>query len=85
MRLHFTIRDLLWLTALVAMGLGWWLHDRSMVAERNAITKILTTWKQTSDQSYQAVNERLHAQIEDLEKQLPVANEVSVPQAATSR
>ena len=85
MRLRFTIRDLLWLTVVVAMGLGWWLHDRSMVAERNAIIKNLTTWKQTSDQSYQAVNGRLHARIEDLEKQLPAANEVRVPQAATSR
>ena len=28
MRLRFTIRDLLWLTALIAMGLGWWLEHR---------------------------------------------------------
>jgi hypothetical protein len=29
MRLRFTISDLLWLTAVVAMGLGWWLdHPR---------------------------------------------------------
>jgi hypothetical protein len=25
---HFTIRDVLWLTALVAMGLGWWTEWR---------------------------------------------------------
>ena len=31
MRLRFTIRDLLWLTALVAMGIGWWL-DRLRLA-----------------------------------------------------
>jgi hypothetical protein len=24
----FTIRDLLWLIALIAMGLGWWLDHR---------------------------------------------------------
>ena len=30
MRLRFTIRDLLWLTALVALAVGWWLdHHRS--------------------------------------------------------
>jgi hypothetical protein len=29
---HFTIRDALWLTALVAVGLGWWI-DRSRRAE----------------------------------------------------
>jgi hypothetical protein len=27
MRLRFTIRDLLWLTALVAMGVGWWVNS----------------------------------------------------------
>jgi len=25
MRFRFTIRDLLWLTLVVAMGVGWWL------------------------------------------------------------
>jgi len=29
MKLRFTIRDLLWLTALIAMGIGWWLDHRS--------------------------------------------------------
>ena len=26
---RFTIRDLLWLTVMVALGLGWWLHHRA--------------------------------------------------------
>jgi hypothetical protein len=30
---RFTIRDVLWLTALVTMGAAWWL-DRSRLAER---------------------------------------------------
>ena len=30
MRLRFTIRDLLWLTALLAMGLAWWLDHRRL-------------------------------------------------------
>jgi len=25
---HFTIRDVLWLTALVALGVGWWIDHR---------------------------------------------------------
>ena len=29
MRLHFTIRDLLWLTVVVAMGVAWWLDHRA--------------------------------------------------------
>jgi len=28
MRFRFTIRDLLWLTLVVALGLGWWLDHR---------------------------------------------------------
>jgi hypothetical protein len=27
MHFRFTIRDLLWLTALVAMGVGWWISN----------------------------------------------------------
>jgi hypothetical protein len=30
---RFTIRDVLWLTALVALGVGWWIHARAMSAE----------------------------------------------------
>jgi len=29
---RFTIRDVLWLTALVAVGVGWWLDHRHVVA-----------------------------------------------------
>ena len=32
MRLRFTIRDLLWLTLVVAMAVGWWLEHRSWTA-----------------------------------------------------
>ena len=30
MRFRFTIRDLLWLTALIAMGMAWWLDHRAI-------------------------------------------------------
>jgi hypothetical protein len=30
MKLHFTIRDLLWLTLVVAMGVGWWLREQQL-------------------------------------------------------
>ena len=30
MRFRFTIRDLFWLTALIAMGVGWWLDHRQL-------------------------------------------------------
>jgi hypothetical protein len=35
MRFRFSIRDLLWLTALVAMAAGWWL-DHRRVQTQNA-------------------------------------------------
>ena len=31
--LMFTIRDLLWLTALVALATGWWLDHRSLTKQ----------------------------------------------------
>jgi hypothetical protein len=30
--MRFSIRDLLWATVVVAMGLGWWVSDRAMEA-----------------------------------------------------
>jgi len=30
MRFRFTIRDLLWLTLVVAMGVAWWIDHRSL-------------------------------------------------------
>jgi hypothetical protein len=37
MPLRFTIRDLLWLTALLAMGLAWWLDysDRKWITAKD--------------------------------------------------
>ena len=31
--MRFTIRDLLWLTVVVALGLGWWVHQRRLRGE----------------------------------------------------
>jgi hypothetical protein len=39
MRLRFTIRDLLWLTALVAMGMSWWVDRRNLAANLAARDK----------------------------------------------
>jgi hypothetical protein len=30
---HFTIRDVLWLTVVVGLGVGWWV-DRARLADR---------------------------------------------------
>ena len=33
---HFTIRDVLWLTAFVAMGVGWWLDHAGLSRRRTS-------------------------------------------------
>jgi hypothetical protein len=33
MRLQFTVRDLLWLTLVVGMGIGWWLDQRHLISK----------------------------------------------------
>jgi len=60
MRFRFTIRDLLWLTALVAMALGWWLDHNRLVAV--AVFKI----KPLDPLHVEAGNLRPHAPITGL-------------------
>jgi hypothetical protein len=36
---RFTIRDVLWLTVVVAMGVTWWLDRRKAFAERAHISR----------------------------------------------
>jgi hypothetical protein len=37
---RFTIRDVLWLTVVVAMGAGWWVDHRHSAYEREVIRKL---------------------------------------------
>ncbi|HEY2881077.1 MAG TPA: hypothetical protein VGJ15_01560 [Pirellulales bacterium] len=37
MRLHFSIRDLLWLTVVAALAVGWWLDYRQVARERDGL------------------------------------------------
>jgi hypothetical protein len=39
--MRFTIRDLVWLTVLVAMGLGWWLHAKRSAVEKRQLQRDL--------------------------------------------
>jgi hypothetical protein len=39
--MRFTIRDLVWLTVLVAMGLGWWLHAKRSASEKRQLQRDL--------------------------------------------
>jgi hypothetical protein len=40
MRLRFTIRDLLWLTLVVAMAVGWWIDRRNVVDEMRQLVSL---------------------------------------------
>ena len=33
MRLHFTIRDLLWLVVVVALAVGWWINNSRLTSQ----------------------------------------------------
>jgi hypothetical protein len=35
---RFSIRDVLWLTVVVGLALGWWLEHREFVAYREHVT-----------------------------------------------
>jgi hypothetical protein len=37
MKLRFTIRDLLWLTVVVALAAGWWISYRQMQSKINRL------------------------------------------------
>ncbi len=37
---RFTIRDLLWLTVVVAMGCGWWFHYSRQLARQQEAARI---------------------------------------------
>jgi hypothetical protein len=39
--MRFTIRDLIWLSILVAVGLGWWLHAQRATAEKRQLQRDL--------------------------------------------
>jgi hypothetical protein len=38
MRLRFTIRDLLWLTVVVALAVVWWVDRRNVVVQGDQLT-----------------------------------------------
>ena len=70
MRLRFSIRDLLWLTLVVALALGWWIDRNKVIADltkgmqnvRNEIRPYIIENERISDE-----NERLTKRIETLE------------------
>jgi hypothetical protein len=43
--LRFTIRDLCWLTLVVAVAMGWWLRERELHAQVDKANNRSTKWR----------------------------------------
>jgi hypothetical protein len=65
MRFRCSIRDLFWLTALVAMGIGWWCDHRYTVQQLNFCIEALDQTSQELEQlqaeSGQQINSLRHS------------------------
>lgn len=48
-RIQFTIRDLLWLAALVALAIGWWLDHDTVRQERDRLRELQAETQQKAD------------------------------------
>ena len=71
MPLRFTIRDLLWLTLVAALAVGWWIdHRRTDSAMREAQTKaaILQAEFVTARSKFEMAFEQLRARLNWAEK-----------------
>jgi hypothetical protein len=63
---RFTIRDVLWLMALVAMGVGWWSSNRAVIARKEVTAshavalrgqlKLAKTYSKTLEWAFQKRN-----------------------------
>jgi hypothetical protein len=42
---RFSVRDVLWLTLVVALGLGWCLRDRQLISERDRAIGLADKWR----------------------------------------
>jgi hypothetical protein len=62
--LRFSVRDLLWLTLVVAMGLGWFAHQRQLrIRERQLRIEVLT-WQTRWEQIEKTMLPLLDADLE---------------------
>ncbi len=46
---RFTIRELLWLTLVVAMALAWWSRESYMASDLSQMKQEASEWRQTAE------------------------------------
>jgi len=77
---RFTIRDVLWLMVVVAMGIGWWLDKRALTmarTQKDAAVKITEALWRSNEEAQRANREYvllLQSQIDSLQKTSPDKN-----------
>ena len=57
----FTIRDLLWLTALVFLTVGWWWNHRYMTRQLNFCIEALHHVEQELDEQYAEADQQINS------------------------
>jgi hypothetical protein len=67
MRFRFTIRDLLWLTAVAAVSVGWWLQWRRYVAldQSASVTQMRKLESDLSSAKVDAAVSKVNAAVSD--------------------
>ena len=55
--MRFTIRDLLWLTVVVALGVGWWMHRRDLVQRHSATKREAALWESRATAMLRMLND----------------------------
>ena len=54
---RFSIRDLLWLTLVVALGLGWFVHQRQLRAEADKELRRANWWHMAAEALEEALKD----------------------------
>jgi hypothetical protein len=54
---RFSIRDVLWLTLVVALALGWWVRERKVRAEAERGSQLVTKWRMRAGALESALND----------------------------
>ena len=75
--MRFIIRDLVWLTVVVALALGWWLNHRAWLQKYSATAHDSEIW--------QARTEDLHTRVDILVQRLNGSSAPTPSAPASSR